>query len=106
MTQEELDQLKAARDLISDPAKWTQRYFARDVQGNPVNARMNEAVCFCALGAVERICGFQWEYTTIGKILDARCQTLHNTCTSTFNDKHSHDEVLALFDDVIAEMQT
>jgi hypothetical protein len=50
-----LETLKAARQLISDPAKWTQGEFARDVDGNEVKAWSEDATCFCAYGAIQRV---------------------------------------------------
>lgn len=48
--------LKAARDLISDPVRWTIQVSARDAQGNSVAPHSALAVRFCAYGAIENVC--------------------------------------------------
>jgi hypothetical protein len=49
--------LRAARDKIAPPGKWTQGRHARDFEGRGVNAMDKSAVCWCALGAVEATAG-------------------------------------------------
>ena len=41
-----------AWELLSDPAKWCQGQVAKDNEGNGLPARSNDAVKWCALGAV------------------------------------------------------
>lgn len=53
-----VEALKAARELISDPAKWTRGAYARDAEGRELTNPKNErAVCWCAAGAVRRFAG-------------------------------------------------
>ncbi len=66
------DTLTAARDLIADPARWTQGSYAKTKDGNTIGANCENAVCFCALGAVGRTLGMPGsaaEYTPAGLAL-------------------------------------
>ena len=91
--------LKAARELISDPAHWTQGSEARDEKGDPVLARSKGARCFCAVGALISASGkAPWK-----RPLEALRSELPKPIfyVSDFNDTGSHEEVLALFDRAI-----
>jgi succinate dehydrogenase/fumarate reductase-like Fe-S protein len=52
-----LETLKAARQLITDPAKWVQRFKALDEFALPVDPKSERAICFCALGAMQNVTG-------------------------------------------------
>ena len=52
MTVKEL--LIAAKELISDPARWTKGAGARDAKGVSCNTDAPEAVCWCSAGAIYR----------------------------------------------------
>ena len=52
-----LEALVAAQQLISAPERWTQRVLARDQEGKPVLSCDQRAVCFCVIGAVNRVRG-------------------------------------------------
>jgi hypothetical protein len=52
------DVLERAADLIEPEGAWTQGVYARDAEGHILGAgTAPEAVCFCALGAIEHIGG-------------------------------------------------
>ena len=99
-----LETLKAARQLISDPAKWTQNLFARDKDGKSIDPQNKDAVCFCSFGAIERFTGCKTLSEVEGH-LDNVCEKLFHTNVISFNDTHTHAEVLALFDAAIAELE-
>lgn len=44
--------LQEARDLITDPSRWTTHWLARDDAGVPCDPVGEEATCFCAIGAL------------------------------------------------------
>lgn len=50
-----LDVLRDARDLLNDPARWTQGAHARDHHGGPVGPAANAACAWCLLGALRRV---------------------------------------------------
>jgi hypothetical protein len=95
--------LKAARELISDEKRWTQRAEARNASGNDVGVYSPKAVCFCSLGAMAKVC----ERELYGRELVARealrneIRDGHSSGIANFNDNHTHAEVLALFDRAI-----
>ena len=51
--------LVAAADLIAVPDAWTQESYALDHEGEPVDAKSEFAVCFCALGAIRHAGGYE-----------------------------------------------
>jgi hypothetical protein len=49
--------LKDARVLVADPKTWTHGAMARDKDGYGTLVRSSHSVCFCALGALNRVGG-------------------------------------------------
>lgn len=98
-----LETLRAARQLISDPAKWTQGDFARDSLGLCADPHGYKAVCFCARGAIQKIT--KEDDGPAEKALVDTCSVLHDMYVEEFNDTHTHAEILALFDAAIAELE-
>jgi hypothetical protein len=99
-----LETLKAARQLISDPAKWTQGDFARDADGNEVNPNNDLATCYCSFGAIQFV-NKESTWITASRHLDGLCLSKFGISLDVFNDTHTHVEVLALFDAAIAELE-
>lgn len=92
------DVLIAARAKIADPANWTQRVSAREVNGHVVAHDDAMAVCWCALGALANVIWRNDIYWAAESALsDAIGGSIHK-----FNDTHTHAEVLAKFDEAIA----
>lgn len=91
--------LRKARDLITDPAHWTQGESARNQYGEMVYPNSNTAVCWCAAGAISRA-AYTEEYSD-----QCAAERLLNACCAgdfiNYNDSHTHAEVLALFDKAI-----
>jgi hypothetical protein len=50
-----LTTLQAVRNLLADPAHWTQRVMARDANGGYSSPYDEKAVCFCLRGAFARV---------------------------------------------------
>ena len=98
-----LETLKAARDLISDPARWTQGEYARDADGEEVKAWSEDAACFCAYGAIQRFT--EREDSEVDFYLKKACSEKFQSDVVTINDTHTHAEVIALFDAAIAELE-
>jgi hypothetical protein len=95
-----LEVLKAARELIATPDKWSQGAMARNADGRPVWAAANDAVCFCAEGAIQRAGAgmFNRAFNVVVDLVETG-DPLHR-----FNDASttSHEDILALFDRAIA----
>jgi hypothetical protein len=93
-----LEILKAARELISVPERWTQGGSARDRDGICVKSASAYAVCWCAAGAVYKTgCNDDASLRAL-RFLDA----VSGSTIEPFNDSHTHAEVLAAFDRAIA----
>ena len=98
-----------ARSLIEKPENWLQGSFSCDAEGNHCFATEENAVCFCSLGAVERAinetivdygCGAD-VYAAARELLQVKM----GTSAIKFNDSHTHQEVLAKFDEAIKYLE-
>jgi hypothetical protein len=97
-----LEDLKAARELISDPSRWTQGAAARNDAGNETNSTSPDATCFCSLGAITKVVGAPGERRRVVKNLLREGLPEGHSYIAVFNDTHTHEEVLAVFDRAIA----
>lgn len=41
-----------AYEVIDSPEKWTQGYYATDANGKQTTSLSNDAICWCAIGAL------------------------------------------------------
>lgn len=101
-----LTDLKAVRTLLTDPARWTQLASARLADGHTirpdgtwVRTDSEDAVSFCLLGAIRRVCRRHQD------AWDALTNQLTTQSISSFNDSHTHEEVLGLIDAAIRDAQ-
>jgi hypothetical protein len=98
----ELRVLRAARELIADPERWTQGEYARDADGKPVDDGDERAVRWCATGAI-------WRTAPSGSVA---CRTIqlaaevarraHDMGLMQVNDRLGHQAVLRVLDQAIA----
>jgi hypothetical protein len=95
-----LETLKAARDLISDPARWTQGTYARNEIGARTRDFEDASVSFSALGALRRV---HMPPSAVALLVKQLPEGIENI--DAFNDTHTHAEVIALFDAAIAELE-
>jgi hypothetical protein len=92
--------LKAARELIAKPERWTRGVIAR-AGTVPLTSAMGEgATCWCAMGAVDKCAGGP---DCSAPALDLLYPIIPGCGIAQFNDSHDHPEVLALFDRAIAK---
>ena len=94
--------LKAAKQKIIDPSNWMQGYYARDINGSERVGNEPGAVCFCSIGAIEAVTGIfhhgkGWNNKPVDLLQEAAGMQIAN-----YNDSHTHEEVLAVFDKAIA----
>lgn len=99
----DLTVLKAARAKIAKPEHWTQGTGARDRDGLSVSPQRANAFSFCSYGAVEAV---------LPAMLNGRRRAINHLKRlvpfgqlATFNDDHTHAEVLNLFDKAIARLE-
>jgi hypothetical protein len=104
-----LETLRAARQLITPPERWTTRTLARDAEGNSVRDTDPDATCWCAVGAIRHVLGLDdnlpipdavWD--PIDRVVRAR----RKSSIATINDyQGGHPAVLDVFDTAIAELE-
>ncbi len=101
--------LIAVRELISDPKRWTQNAYARKGQDKfsmSVHPESKEATCWCMTGAIIKVCD---DSSMEAQVIDLLQESMTGPIPGVmliaiFNDNHTHDEVMALFDKVIGNM--
>jgi hypothetical protein len=83
--------------LIENPEAWTQDVAARDRTGRPVKATDTEACRWCTLGALDKVTddNASWLEAT-HRVRKAMWGDIYGASITTFNDSHTHAEVLAL----------
>lgn len=108
-TQEKLVVLKKARELITPPEKWTTEDYGKDLRGMPISGcnfalcvQEGTVSCFCSLGAIRAAGGFFSDNNEVTDVLES---IVGEWEVDTFNDTHTHEEVLALFDQGIAKLE-
>lgn len=75
--------LRAAADLIAKPGAWTQDAFARTAKGSPIGPEEQPAVCWCASGALMKVCGGHFIKIRADEFLR---QVMREQAVSVFND--------------------
>lgn len=94
-----LEVLTQARELISDPARWTRGYMARNKSGDAVSEKSPGAVCWCSIGAMMAVAGsFPNEIYLAWDVLE---QLTGVGLLAYFNDNHTHEQVMEMFDAAI-----
>lgn len=93
-----LDTLKAARELISDPRRWTQGCYARDELGNKTLCDASDACQWCALGSLLH---YRADISTF-RLLSQAAHNIHDAKADSVNDRLGHAAVLKMFDAAIA----
>ena len=91
--------LIAARARISKPENWTQGTAARCSNGNPVMASDVKACQWCSLGTIALTSYSESDPETAQLNM---WRALKNPGIAEFNDTHTHQEVLNVFDKAIA----
>ena len=105
----ELKVLVASRALISIPERWTKGTFSRDAEGNKVEIDDEAATCWCGEGAVHKarlmINTYEFQSDDVFNLLWKARKNKNNNDHfygfAAFNDTHTHEEALAVFDDAI-----
>lgn len=107
-----LEVLVAARVLIHDPEHWCRGAFAMDADGAggepKVVAPEDDKACrWNPFGAVRRAGGLHvmFQLTKPEIALNKIARQLGFTCVEELNNTRPHAEVLALFDQAIAELR-
>ncbi len=87
------------KELLADPARWTQGWFARDVYGSEVDIHEQDAVCWCLIGAIYKC----YEDPRDRKIAEDKVAPFAKnqgaTSIQSFNDSATHAEVMKLLEE-------
>ena len=98
-----IEVLTEARSYIEKG--WTQRSFARDEYGKPVDGRDPEACEWCAMGAIWKVVGYSGTeaYQEARDLIYSLVDFVDFNTVSQFNDHAdtTQADVLALFDKAI-----
>lgn len=95
--------LRAARELISDPERWTRHAVARDADGGLLlNGNDPRACQWSAEGAVGHVTGCSIDQPGALSAINALSRAAKPLRPSRANDIGTHAEVLAMFDKAIA----
>lgn len=106
--------LRQARDLLQDPACWTQGHYARKVHGYGTTPQAVDAVCWCAEGALAKFASPSTEDAINSSVVDEILLQAFKALTPIgythvweWNDAADtkHSDVLARFDAVIADLE-
>lgn len=106
--------LEKAREIIADPAHWTQGSYARDMGGHSVNVSDEGACSFCTLGAIRKA-SLDLAVSAMDDYIARDCLGYDASCFPTeymspttplsptdvihFNDRFAnHDDIINLFD--------
>ena len=97
--------LKATREKISTPDRWTQNAYARNAKGETEQPSSPGAVCWCLVGALRSVLPDMslfyvenhWAYIFLAQEIPVG--NAHHP--ASFNDNSTHAEVLAFLDRVI-----
>lgn len=98
-----VETLKAAKVLISDPAKWTQGSYARAVRGHEVGPSEPDAVCWCSYGALQHVRRASSDSAWGDALIEL--MTAMGGGIAAFNDNNDHAAVMAAFDRAIAQAE-
>lgn len=90
--------LRKARELITPEGAWTQKEYARDQDGNGLWPWEEGAVCFCAMGALEKAAGGS-EFSVEAHRANKYLNKVNRDFTFNWNDapNRTHAEVLEAF---------
>jgi len=101
-----VENLKAARAKIADPADWIQCHYAKNNTGDSICGDEPGATCFCSAGAIQAVRNTACEEETREyEILKEVAIELGSPGVPSYNDSHSHAEVMAMWDKAIARAE-
>ena len=105
--------LRKAREIITPEDRWTKGVLARDSQGRSVSADSKDAVCFCAMGAIDKAAFQQYRTSahlsfmevgdTASDAISVLGEEVGTRTVNVWNDdpNTTHEDVLEMFDRTI-----
>jgi len=104
-----LEILRKARDLISDPQRWSRNYYATRSDNAPCGETAEEACKWCAMGAITKVGWPEAHFDVrVGAkfLLADKAKDLFGMGIIDVNEKCGHAAVLKCFDSAIASLTT
>ena len=98
--------LKAGKAVIADPKNWAKEWFAYDEQARMTESCSPDAVCWCSTGALSKVAPkdmstrFKAE-NWLHHAADTADPDSPVHCMPYYNDTHTHEEVMAVWDAAI-----
>lgn len=94
------EQLTEAQKLIQDPKNWTKGAGARNIHNEITGTLSDDAVCWCAIGALDKISGNGRAHSQTYGALYYWLEKMDIHSIAIFNDSisTSHEDVMELFD--------
>ena len=80
-------------ELLADPVRWTTSKMARNAMGTSVLINAADACCWCLLGAIAKVYGWQGNQEALLKVSNV-LGVVGPHAISHFNDHATHAEVL------------
>lgn len=97
--------LKKARKVISKEENWTRGELARNFNGGAAVPNSTDAVCWCSMGAMRKFVELDFITPALDELILAM-PIGYRQSVVTFEDSHTHAEVLALFDKAIENLSS
>jgi len=88
-----------AKAVIANPDNWIQNSMAQGIDGWQTSVSDPQACKFCSVGAIYKVNGSMNSVTELARI--ALEKNTGGLSLDMFNDTHTHQEVMALFDTAI-----
>lgn len=99
--------LKATKELLSDPERWTWGKYARTSSYTETSPHSPDAVCFCLLGAIAKVGNTSPLSVEQGNISHVVSNAIvpRYYHISDFNDTTDHPTLMATLDRAIASSE-
>ncbi len=97
--------IQQAIDLISDESKWITNTFARDAEGLMCNPSDSKAVCWCALGAIQKFCSTESEMNNIMRCLSNYIYDHSYRSITHINDTKGREKVIEFLQEYIKTLE-
>jgi len=100
-----IEVLRQARALISDRDHWMCGNYASGPNGKARKPNDEDAVRWCALGAIIRVGGYSLGADRAVRALQMNTFAVARLGVSGYNDTKGHTAMLAVFDQTIAQLE-
>lgn len=92
--------LTGVRALIADPAHWTKGVYARAANGRETLHDSEDAVCWCLVGAIKKVGGYELDREIPPEIINTLCTAGVGNDETAWNDakRRTHPRVIATID--------